>query len=275
MVGSEPIPGASGDTIDLQSNKGPKAAAKDITKEDLQSTTNERIQAFKDLIPQLNPYGMTDSSRKDRILLLEPSGDNEVARYIMVTKDGPMVVNVTDKTRYGYRPPLGRQVIIIEGLYGPRGFDGYIVEEASQEEAMQALQRSIARVEKGIATPPYIERDTVAVPQPTLTEKVAKLLGSKKPPKTTIFKDNEEEYEKNQAERGAEKEALQALRKTYDKDALPFRLSHKRENQDVRRKTPLRALQGDEQYRIQIAHAMAELIKPLPTPAVIQTAKAA
>ncbi len=160
------------DASSLESLAGHNA---DTSAEELATTSAERAKAFRELIPQLANYGynINPSPRWKELgdprqnlapfsILKEPAGKPDRERFIAITEDGAKVVHMPNEnvdflsredvdignSHYIGDPSDGVADLRIVGTKGDsKDTSLYLIRDASEEEAMQALARSVQRAD--------------------------------------------------------------------------------------------------------------------------------
>lgn len=187
--GQEPIPGASGSQEEV-SHQNPtiteSSEIKDISGEDAAKASAERSQVCKEILPKIAPFGFifqADNQENTQLVVLpEPVGTNDSPRYVAVTEKGakivdfgggidfisPLSLSMLDMSKSVYRGTGPADLIMFtnDGSGNELRREMFIVRDATQEEAMQALQRSIARrtaVNPVPASPDRYEQDEYGV----------------------------------------------------------------------------------------------------------------
>lgn len=277
----------------------------DISAEEAATASAERSRLLKELIPQLDAYGITirphpkiseAKGASPIVLLSEPAGGtgDKSFRFLAVTERGVRVVDkahirdvgatIDSIDRSGIDPDNTVYTSAFMNDYyeyriatrsGRNSAEGmYLGRDATPEEAMQALTRSIQRARStSITTPPAPYSDLNIKDQYRLRDiprEIARAaivmtkgsMGIKSPPPPNPF---QEARTQHSIERGAASDALKRFRERYKTDPSPAKADESFEavlaQDEARMKTPDTFTRDQERQRIDTATRMTELLK--------------
>ena len=277
----------------------------DVSVDEVNAASVERARLLKELIPQLDPYGITlrphprisrEEGASPIVILSEPAGGSgdKSFRFLAVTERGIRIVDkphvrdvgavidsidrsgiIQDETNYStvfmndyveYGIATKSGVVIREAMYLGR--------DATAEEAMQALTRSIQRADStAVTTPPPPYSDLNIKDQYKLRNiprEIARAaivmtkggMGIKSPPPPNPF---QEARTQHSLEQGAASDSLKRLRERYKTDPSPTRPDESFEAYVARDlasiNTPNKVARDAERQRIDTATRMTELLK--------------
>lgn len=276
----------------------------DVSVDEVNAASAERARSLKELIPQLDAYGITlrphpriskEEGASPIVLLSEPAGGSgdKSFRFLAVTERG---VRVVDKAhvydvgatldsidRSGIDPDNTVYTSAFMNDYyeyriatrsGRNSAEGmYLGRDATAEEAMQALSRSVQRRKStSMSTPPPVVDEGWGKPSYSVGGRIVNALTGRNVSHPTYrdFIPNHEANLKNNIERTNAFSTLARLREGYKADPTSTKLDESFEAAVARDeaiiRTPNTFVRDRERQRTDVATRMTEFLrKPMAT----------
>ncbi len=239
------------------------SVGKDITAEEAATVSADRLATFKDLLPKLTPYGIPYIANQgdqipSAVLLLEPAGAGDSERYIIVTSSGASIAHSYSSEISTIDP----STVQIRGVFPS--------EDATNEEAMQALQRSITRVDAGLSLSPEPVKIEYRAENLSVKERLLSKVGVRPNALNDMtrhrpFVSNADALNKGDLEFKAHLDGLKRLRSGYVQDIVPDRPHLDFDGalalEKARIETPNKIVRDNEVTRTTVGRAMLAFVE--------------